>query len=113
MREKMTVSCGNVFEDLGFPPDEAADLQARETLLIALELKLRKRGKAQQELADELGVSRTRISDASSGGTIFESDLLILFNDIRDTKTLYMTTVRNLLIINGKTKIKKRTKSMT
>lgn len=63
MSEKMTVSCGNVFEDLGFPPDEAAAMQARETLLIALEQELRKRGKAQQELADELGVSRTRISE--------------------------------------------------
>ncbi len=33
----MTVSCGNVFEDLGFAPDEAAAMLARETLLIALE----------------------------------------------------------------------------
>jgi len=59
----MTVSCGNVFEDLGFPPDEAAAMMVRETLLIALEKELRKRGKKQQELADELGVSRTRISE--------------------------------------------------
>lgn len=63
MSEKMTVSCGNVFEDLGFPPDEAAAMMVRETLLIALEKELRKRGKKQQELADELGVSRTRISE--------------------------------------------------
>lgn len=63
MSEKMTVSCGNVFEDLGFPPDEAAAMHARETLLIALEKELRKRGKKQQELADELGVPRTRISE--------------------------------------------------
>jgi len=59
----MTVSCGNVFEDLGFPPDEAAAMMARETLLIALEQELRKRGKKQQALADELGVPRTRISE--------------------------------------------------
>jgi len=63
MSEKMTVSCGNVFEDLGFPPDEAAAMLARETLLIELEKELRKRGKKQQELADELGVPRTRISE--------------------------------------------------
>ncbi|MEA3640609.1 MAG: XRE family transcriptional regulator [Lamprobacter sp.] len=63
MSEKMTVSCGNVFEDLGFPPDEAAAMMARETLLIALEQELRKRGKKQQALADELGVPRTRISE--------------------------------------------------
>lgn len=46
MSEKMTVSCGNVFEDLGFAPDEAAAMLARETLLIALEKELRKRGKS-------------------------------------------------------------------
>ncbi|MDR0478307.1 MAG: XRE family transcriptional regulator [Burkholderiaceae bacterium] len=63
MSEKMTVSCGNVFEDLGFAPDEAAAMIARETLLIELEKELRKRGKKQQELADELGVPRTRISE--------------------------------------------------
>lgn len=63
MRETMTVSSGNVFEDLGFPPDEAAAMLARETLVIALEKELRKRGKKQQELADELGVPRTRISE--------------------------------------------------
>jgi len=63
MSEKMTVSCGNVFEDLGFPPDEAAAMLARETLLIELEKELKKRGKKQQELADELGIPRTRISE--------------------------------------------------
>ncbi|MDR2213758.1 MAG: XRE family transcriptional regulator [Pseudomonadales bacterium] len=63
MSEKMTVSCGNVFKDLGFAPDEAAAMLARETLLIELEKELRKRGKKQQELADELGVPRTRISE--------------------------------------------------
>ena len=59
----MTVSSGNVFEDLGFPPDQAAAMLARQTLLIALEAELRKRGKKQQALADELGVPRTRISE--------------------------------------------------
>ena len=63
MSEKMTVSCGNVFEDLGFPPDEAAAMLARETLLIELEKELKKRGEKQQELADELGIPRTRISE--------------------------------------------------
>ena len=63
MTEKTTVSCGNVFEDLGFEPDVAAAMMVRETLLIALEKELRKRGKIQQELAEELGVPRTRISE--------------------------------------------------
>ena len=63
MSEIMTVSCGNIFEDLGFAPDEAAAMLARETLLIELEKELTKRGKKQQELADELGIPRTRISE--------------------------------------------------
>ena len=63
MTEKMTVGSGNVFEDLGFAPDQAAAMLARETLLIALEKELRKRGKKQQELAKELGIPRTRISE--------------------------------------------------
>jgi predicted XRE-type DNA-binding protein len=68
MSEKMTVSCGNVFEDVGFPPDEAAAMQARETLLMALE----------QELADELGVSRTRISELFNHKTDrFSADKLV------------------------------------
>jgi predicted XRE-type DNA-binding protein len=78
MSEKMTVSCGNVFEDLGFPPDEAAAMLARETLLIALEKELRKRGKKQQELADELGVPRTRISEVMHRKTDrFSADKLV------------------------------------
>lgn len=78
MSEKMTVSCGNVFEDLGFPPDEAAAMLARETLLIELEKELRKRGKKQQELADELGVPRTRISEVMHRKTErFSADKLV------------------------------------
>jgi predicted XRE-type DNA-binding protein len=53
----------DVFEDLGFALDEAAAMLARETLLIELEKELTRRGKKQQELADELGVPRTRISE--------------------------------------------------
>lgn len=78
MNEKMIVSSGNVFEDLGFAPDEAAAMLARETLLIALEKELRKRGKKQQELADELGVQRTRISEVMHLKTDrFSTDKLI------------------------------------
>lgn len=63
MSEKMTISSGNVFEDLGFPADEAATMQARETLIIALEKELRGRNKKQLALAEELGIPRTRVSE--------------------------------------------------
>ncbi len=78
MSDKMTVSCGNVFEDLGFPPDEAAAMLARETLIIALEKELRRRGLKQQALADELGVPRTRISEVLNHKTDrFSADKLV------------------------------------
>lgn len=78
MNEKMIVSSGNVFEDVGFPPDQAAAMLARETLLIALEKELRKRGKKQQELADELGIPRTRISEVMHHKTDrFSADKLV------------------------------------
>ncbi|WP_090255602.1 helix-turn-helix domain-containing protein [Ectothiorhodospira marina] len=78
MDEKMTVSCGNVFEDLGFSPEDAAAMQVRETLLIALEKELRKRGKTQRELAAELGVSRSRISEVLHHKTDrFSADKLV------------------------------------
>ncbi len=78
MSEKMTVSCGNVFEDLGFAPDKAAAMQAREVLLIALEKELRKRGKKQQVLAEELGIPRTRISEVLNHKTErFSADKLV------------------------------------
>lgn len=78
MGEKMTVSSGNVFEDLGFAPDKAAAMLARETLLIALEKELRKRGKKQRELAAELGIPRTRISEVMNlKADRFSSDKLV------------------------------------
>ena len=60
---EMIKSCGNVFEDVGFPPEEAAAMLARSTLMIELEKVLKAKGKKQQELADELGIPRTRISE--------------------------------------------------
>lgn len=60
---EMIKSCGNVFEDLGFPPDAVAVMLARSTLMIELEKALKAKGKKQQELADELGIPRTRISE--------------------------------------------------
>lgn len=63
MSEKVAASCGNIFEDLGFAPDEAAAMLVRETLIIELEKELRKRGKIQKEIAEEFGIPRTRINE--------------------------------------------------
>lgn len=78
MPKKIVASSGNVFEDLGFAPDEAAAMLVRETLLIALDKELRKRGLKQQELADELGIPRTRISELMHRKTDrFSADKLV------------------------------------
>lgn len=66
---EMIKSCGNIFEDLGFAPDEAAIMLAHATLVIELEKALKAKGKKQQELADELGVSRTCISKIMNNKT--------------------------------------------
>lgn len=34
MKEKVTHSCGNVFIDLGFPPEEAAVMAMRTELMV-------------------------------------------------------------------------------
>jgi probable addiction module antidote protein len=47
----MTRGSGNVFEDLGFPPDKAAAMLARETLLIEKELRNRGRTKPRKRAA--------------------------------------------------------------
>ena len=43
MKEKITRSSGNVFTDLGFPPEEAAILAMRADLMAQLRLAVEKR----------------------------------------------------------------------
>ncbi len=74
----MIESCGNVFLDLGFPPDEAAILALRSDLMAELRLLIRDQGWAQQEAAQRLGISKARISDLVNGKwDKFSLDMLI------------------------------------
>ena len=63
MAIKITRGSGNVFTDLGFAPDEAANLQLRSDLMIKLRKRLATLGATQAEWAAVLGVSQPRISD--------------------------------------------------
>ena len=63
MKEKITKSSGNVFADLGFPPEEAAILAMRADLMAQLRLTIEKRNWTQVEAAKNLGASQSRISD--------------------------------------------------
>jgi predicted XRE-type DNA-binding protein len=69
---------GNVFADLGFAPDEAANLQLRSDLMIRLRKRLETLGVTQAHAARLLGVSQPRVSDLSRGRVDrFSVDMLI------------------------------------
>ena len=67
MKEKITRSSGNVFADLGFPPEETAILAMRADLMAQLRLVVEKRNWSQVEAAQVLGISQSRVSDLMSG----------------------------------------------
>jgi len=60
---KITKSSGNVFIDLGFPPEEAAILAMRSELMCRLEILIRDKQWTQSEAAQVLGISQSRVSD--------------------------------------------------
>jgi predicted XRE-type DNA-binding protein len=64
---KVTDSCGNVFIDLGFSPEEATILAMRSQLMVELRIKIR-----------VLGISQSRVSDLIRGKfEKFSLDMLI------------------------------------
>ena len=71
---------GNVFTDLGFAPDEAANLQLRSDLMIQLRARLEQLHVTQVQAARALGVSQPRVSDLMRGRIDrFSIDMLIKF----------------------------------
>ncbi|OZA12540.1 MAG: transcriptional regulator [Hydrogenophilales bacterium 17-62-8] len=78
MKEKITQSSGNVFTDLGFPPEEAAILAMRADLMAQLRLVVEKRNWTQVDAAKVLGVSQSRVSDLMRGKwDKFSLDMLV------------------------------------
>ena len=78
MKEKIIQSGGNVFADLGFPPEEAAVLSMRADLMAQLRLVLEKRNWTQVEAAQTLGISQSRVSDLMRGKwDKFSLDMLV------------------------------------
>jgi predicted XRE-type DNA-binding protein len=67
MAIKMQQSTGNVFEDLGFAPEEAEHLRIRADLMIELSKLIAARGLTQTAAAALFGVSQPRISDLVHG----------------------------------------------
>lgn len=75
---KLTPSSGNVFQDLGFPPEEAEHLKIRSDLMIDLCRVIKAKGLKQAEAARLLGVTQPRISDLFKGKIdLFSIDTLV------------------------------------
>ncbi len=78
MATKLRRSSGNVFRDLGFPAEEAANLRIRAELMARLRKLIEARRLTQAEAAELLGVSQPRISDLFRGKIdLFSIDTLV------------------------------------
>lgn len=60
-------SSGNVFADLGFDAEEAANLKLRSQLMIEVDKALIEKNLTQQAAAKALGISQPRVSDLLRG----------------------------------------------
>jgi|SRR5579863_1130824 len=79
-KEKITKSSGNIFTDLGFPPEEVTILTMRADLMARLRLLIERKGWTQAQAAAALGVSQSRISDLMRGKwDKFSLDMLLVF----------------------------------
>ncbi len=75
---RVTLSSGNVFTDLGFPPGEAAVLALRADLMGRLRLLIEERGWSQVQAAEQFGIGQSRVSDLVRGKwDKFSLDMLI------------------------------------
>ena len=78
MAARMHRSSGNVFEDLGFPKEEAAHLSIRADLMSQVKRVIDTRGLTQKEAAKALWVSQPRVSDLVRGRIhLFSIDTLV------------------------------------
>jgi predicted XRE-type DNA-binding protein len=78
MKTKITRSGDNVFSDLGFGDEEAAHLQIRSTLMIAIHNIIDERQLTQVDAAKLFGVTQPRISDLIRGKIgLFSIDMLV------------------------------------
>ena len=67
MSRRVTKSNGNVFLDLGFPPEEAAVLKLRSDLMGDLREFIEKNRLTQSQAAGLLGITQSRVSDLVRG----------------------------------------------
>ncbi len=88
-------SSGNVFADLGFPPEEAEHLRVRADLMVQLTKLLHRRGLTQSQSAHMLGVSQPRVSDLTRGKIDrFSIDTLVEMLGRAGIRVAFTTTKR-------------------
>jgi len=59
---KLEKSSGNVFHDIGFPPEEAHNLVMRAELMLKIEDYVKKSGTIQKHAAKHLGITQPRLN---------------------------------------------------
>lgn len=75
---KKRVSTSNIFRDLGFGAEEAANLKLRAMLVVELEKYIQEKHVTQKQAAERLGVTQPLISDLMRGKIeLFSVDTLI------------------------------------
>jgi predicted XRE-type DNA-binding protein len=78
MSDALTPSTGNVFEELGFAPEEAANLAVRSALMGRIREMIEQEGLTQARAARKFGVTQPRVSDLVRGRIeLFSVDALI------------------------------------
>ena len=77
-QEPVHESSGNVFADLGFPPEQAENLRLRADPMIAIRTLIQAQGWTQQQAARHFGVAQPRISEICRGQIgLFTVDKLV------------------------------------
>jgi predicted XRE-type DNA-binding protein len=75
---RASLPSGNVFQDLGFEPEEAANLRIRAELMLQLSETIHALGLTQSAAAKLLGVTQPRVSDVVRGRIdLFSIDALV------------------------------------
>ena len=78
MKFKETPADGNIFRDIGFPPEEAEHLLIRSMLMTSISQILKTRKLTQAKAAALFGVTQPRVSDLVRGKIhLFSIDTLV------------------------------------
>ena len=97
MGPRMRRSRANVFQDLGFDPEESENLRLRADLMIELGKLIDSKDWTQEEAAKIMHVSQPRISDLVRGKIDrFSIDSLVSMLGSAGVKVSLTTTVRNV-----------------